>query len=118
MPDFIIKVTEKNNVIENVFGFLQSFFLLEFPFTDLAIFYRDKNKNGAVNVIFLLNHRVFAREIILGYTKTIGELSSVQKGLKMSTLAATRSKLVRRWIGFNGLIAISSRISKPKRSSL
>jgi len=31
MPDFIIKVTEKNNVTENVFGFLQSFLFLSFP---------------------------------------------------------------------------------------
>jgi len=29
-----------------MFSIFFSFFLLEFPFTDLAIFYRDKNKNG------------------------------------------------------------------------
>lgn len=68
-----------------------------------------------MSTLFLLNHRAITREIILGYTK-IGELGP--KGLKTSTLAATRSKLVRRWIGFNELVVATSRISKPKRSSL
>jgi len=35
MSDFIIKVTEKNNVIENVLGFLQSFLFSSFRSGDI-----------------------------------------------------------------------------------